>query len=446
MILWMMLLFVGCQNTTTLFSIEDTPSVSSTISDVLTTATTIPDSATATLATTISDEPWYDPLIDVYHVTCSPGENVSSELGISFHSATKNSFVEYTIDSDELFMNAIRIEVSGISFSSNVETIGGLRFGFEKRYLGRIVLTGLNPDTTYRFRIIHEDRESVAYMFHTAPIDTPFRFLFMTDLQVNTEDQIGITRNLIDQAFLHYDDFRFALATGDLVETGAYSPYWDWLFESGINRMPIMAVPGNHDYSNPTTSPSSSAYFNAFLNHPKNGTANDLNTSYYVEYGNVLFIMLDVVTGFDLVEQQAWFLSTVAAHPTDFLLVSCHFSPYGTYHESSAATMIDNWLSIFDQTNVDVVLSGHDHLYARTPPMYANGPAIMPNTGTIYFSGGSAGYKLRQVLVEESGIYEFYLEDTISTVSMINVTSTEICVETIDSSGIIVDSFNIHKK
>lgn len=442
----MMLLFVGCQNTTTVFSIEDTNSVSSTISDVPTTVTTTPDTMTATLATTITDEPWYDPLIDVYHVTCSPGEFASTELGISYHSATKNTFVEYTIDSDALFMNAIRIEVSGISFSSNVETVGGLRYGFEKRYLGRVVLTGLNPDTAYRFRIIHEDRESVAYLFHTAPIDTPFRFLFMTDLQVNTEDQIGITRNLIDQAYLHYDDFRFALVTGDLVETGAYSPYWDWLFESGINRIPMMVVPGNHDYLNPSASASSAAFFNAFFNHPQNGTANYLNSSYYVEYGNALFIMLDVVTGFDLVEQQAWFLSTVAAHPTDFLIVSCHFSPYGTYHESSAAAMIDNWLSIFDQTNADVVLTGHDHLYARTPRMYANSPTVIPNTGTIYFSGGSGGYKLRQVIEEESGIYEFYLVDTISTVSMITITSTDICVETIDSSGMIVDSFTVNKK
>ena len=47
----------------------------------------------------------------------------------------------------------------------------------------------------------------------------------------------------------------------------------------------------------------------------------------------------------------------------------------------TAAQMISDWLPTFDSAGVDLVLSGHDHIYARTPKM-AGGIKVTEGEGT----------------------------------------------------------------
>jgi len=108
--------------------------------------------------------------------------------------------------------------------------------------------------------------------------------------------------------------------------------------------------------------------------------------------------------------------------------------------------MITDWLGVFDQANVDLVLSGHDHIYARTDLLVGGVEATDPDTGSIYFIGGSSGHKLYQVDPGEASMYEFYLATTVSTISMISITSNQILIESIDQTGSIVDTFTVAAK
>ena len=55
------------------------------------------------------------------------------------------------------------------------------------------------------------------------------------------------------------------------------------------------------------------------------------------------------------------------------------------------ANPVESWTNAFDEAGVDVVLSGHDHIYVRSK-LYANGANIEPQTygnGTTYITSYS---------------------------------------------------------
>jgi len=252
------------------------------------------------------------------------GEDASDEVRINYQSSVENTIVEYTLASDFLFENSTKILVIGNSFSTDINVVGGITYGFDSRYVSSVSVSGLLAGTEYIYRIRDGFNKSPVYDFKTAGIDSQFRFLYMTDTQAETNLQAMITRDLVQDAYEVYDDYSFSLMTGDLVETAARELYWEWFYEALNNQLPLVTVPGNHDYRDYTFNIVTPDYYNSFFNNPLNGPVEYLNTSYYFVYENTLFIMIDVVTGDNLSSQQAWLLDVVENNPTTFIIVSTH--------------------------------------------------------------------------------------------------------------------------
>jgi len=377
------------------------------------------------------------------YVMTTLGADPATEILINYHSDQETTILEYTLASDPDFAASSKVSVTGSAFSTPVTSSGGITYGYAERYVFKTLLPGLDPDTDYIYRIWDDRQKSETYSFHTAPLTGGFRFLFMTDLQANKFADTLIYRDLMQNAFQLHDDYAFSLVTGDIVESGAGECYWQWFTEAYGNMLPIVPVIGNHEYQDQTGTISSPDYYDAFFNNPQNGPESYLNRSYFINYGDSLFVMIDVVTGDDLASQQAWFQVVVAANPADYLIVATHYSMYGTYHDTQSLELRTDWLALFDQADVDLVCSGHDHIYARTDLLYGGSKATEPDTGTIYLIGGSAGTKLYQVDPLEAGSYEYYQTDTESTLSIVTVTDTEITIQTIGLDGSIVDTFNV---
>lgn len=375
----------------------------------------------------------------VSNLTMSLGENPLETLRMSYHALNEVTLLEYTLAEDIGFQNSTYLAIQGVPFGTPVSNL----YGFSDRYVFQPVLEGLTPGTDYIFRIHDGFHTTGIHHFKTATPNSSFRFLYLTDTQAKSFDNAMISKTLIENAYTYYDDYRFLMHTGDIVENGSSWYDWDLFFQAGLADLPTLSVVGNHDYMDPSSQIDSSDNYNAFFNNPKNGSSSYLNTSYYVLYDNVLFIMLDVVTGNDLTLQQAWFLNVVDSHPADVVIVGCHYSPYGTYHETNAVEMVTDWVPIFDQAGVDLVISGHDHIYARTPALIDSTTAADPNTGTVYFIGGTGGYKYRYVADNEGDVFDYYLIDTTSSISIITVSDTEITVLAIDVDGGIFDLLNI---
>lgn len=142
--------------------------------------------------------------------------------------------------------------------------------GEVQRWRHLVALEGLQPDTRYRYRV-DQGGEVFEAAFHTAPAQTlaPIRFLVWADTETEPasvgrlgsgapadypmdQDQ-GIRAGVRASLALQPD---FILLAGDLVQEGGRLSDWDELF-ARINdpvdgwlaaSVPMIAVPGNHDY------------------------------------------------------------------------------------------------------------------------------------------------------------------------------------------------------
>jgi len=55
--------------------------------------------------------------------------------------------------------------------------------------------------------------------------------------------------------------------------------------------------------------------------------------------------------------------------PADLELVVCHHPPYQVVQNWRGEHLQTNWVPLFEQGGVDMVFSGHQHVYMRTKPL-----------------------------------------------------------------------------
>ena len=109
---------------------------------------------------------------------------------------------------------------------------------------------------------------------------------------------------------------------------------------------------------------------------------------------------------------------------------------YGSTYASDSVNVRNNWLELFDRYGVDLVLSGHDHIYSRSHRAYNNDISIDPIKGTTYIIGGAGGAKFYPAI--NNKMYAKVIENT-SIANLITVTDNEITINAIDLSGKTVD-------
>lgn len=165
-----------------------------------------------------------------------------------------------------------------------------------------------------------------------------------------------------------------------------------------------------------------------------------LNSSYYI-------MMLDAVGEYQHdhpdnsygIIQAEWFRSVVENNPADHIVVAMHYSPYGNNHRETNKNVLKTWGPVFDEVGVDIVISGHDHVYARTYPMYDD--AIAEDGGTVYYSIGFAGHKL--INLHDSGLenYAYYQSAVESVIILMSIADGALTFTTINQNGDIIDGF-----
>ena len=169
------------------------------------------------------------------------------------------------------------------------------------RYKHEVRLTGLLSDSSYQYRVT-QNGATFESLFRTAPADTltPIRFLVWADTETQPssdgsfgagapagypmDENQGIMAGVLAASQIDPD---FVLIAGDVVEKSSRLDHWDEFFRkvndknpalygaSGplASRVPILAAPGNHDYSG-YSQPNSEIYavhkFVEHFAHPPN--------------------------------------------------------------------------------------------------------------------------------------------------------------------------------
>jgi calcineurin-like phosphoesterase family protein len=216
-------------------------------------------------------------------------------------------------------------------------------------------------------------------------------------VEVQAEHQLVIESMLatIKKDAAAGDTIRFVLESGDAVQNGAiasqinvsYAPLVDRLMREG-NVSFFLAV-GNHDVGNAVdlTDPRRVDGLQNYLAAnsrliPADGSPRRLAgyPTYAFGYGNTFFIACDSDIPDDSL-QLAWMRAQLAGLDRKRytnVAVFFHHPPFSSGHhggatlERQAASIRDNWMPLFRQYHVRLLLTGHEHLYEHWVERYAD--------------------------------------------------------------------------
>ncbi len=295
--------------------------------------------------------------------------------------------------------------------------ISGVLWYLFKLQRHTVRLSGLQPGATYYYRVGNAQYGwwSPTGVLRTADGSKDVTFLHLSDQQSQNERQYNeCWVPVLKSAFENYGKIDFIADAGDLVDHGDNNRQWQAMFDTGesylLNTF-LMPATGNHGGfgTNATVN-----YF-TLPNMPKQDT--ETGVYYSFDYNNVHVSVLNTEALDEdnalTQEQITWLKRDVKkAADADWHFVMFHKALYSHgshYKDKDVIAMRKQLGTLMPELGIDVVLTGHDHVYLRTASLVGNEKAdttytylekdgdiykaqVQP-TGTTYLISGTAGVK-----------------------------------------------------
>lgn len=259
----------------------------------------------------------------------------------------------------------------------------------------KVTLKNLQPGTTYYYQVAGKEIES----FTTDDDTSDFSFIFVGDPQIGSSNeekaktpediqkptfltaQSEAVRNdtfnwsyTLDRAYAKTGNSTgFILSSGDQIQTNAEKvadgtvsemEYAGYLSPDVMKSVPVATTVGNHDADN--------ANYTYHFNTPNLSDLGDngyVGGDYYFTYGDALFMILNTQDT-NVSEHKQFIEETVAANQDcKWRIVTLHQDIYGSAEHSNEPEITNlrySLVPIFEENDVDIVLTGHDHAYSRT--------------------------------------------------------------------------------
>jgi 3',5'-cyclic AMP phosphodiesterase CpdA len=250
-----------------------------------------------------------------------------------------------------------------------------------------VVFTGLEPNTLCAYRVEGaEGKWSEWFQVRTAPLSGPVTFLYVGDAQNGILSHWART---IRGAFMKAPDARFIIHAGDLVNVGSRDFEWAQWFEAvGFIHGMIPAVPvaGNHEYARVGADPATAESMLSIVWRPQFTLpvddalpANLKETVYSVRYSNDLEVFVLDTNARDLAVQADWLDKKLKASTAKWKVATFHHPIFSSAGDRDNPRQREAILPVLKKYQVDLVLQGHDHTYARgtmpqTPERFVSGP------------------------------------------------------------------------
>ncbi len=239
-------------------------------------------------------------------------------------------------------------------------------------------LNGITAGAGYTYWIESGTGRSEQKSF-TMPGEDGFSFLLLGDPQIIGED----SALALERAASIFPDCSFALIAGDLVDSSVkIEQYKQFLNTPAFSSLPIAAVIGNHE--------DAKLYDTYFAPESLPFSGRDFRFS----YGGALFVCLD--SNAAAASHEKFLRESVESGDWDWVIVCMHHSLFsaGKHAEDDEITaMRGEYVRMFTENDVDLVLSGHDHIYARTGVMEGQSPVKgtqKTSAQTMYLCAGSS--------------------------------------------------------
>lgn len=274
-------------------------------------------------------------------------------------------------------------------------------------YSYKATLTGLEENTTYVYAIVVGDKMSSPRTFRVNEMGDSFTFAFIADAQVGSSGESALWQDTLQKLNASFPQTSFIVSAGDQTSDASLESNFDYFTVPELATLPVSTTVGPpHD-----NSMRYAEHYN-LPNLSSNYGVSNTSSDYYFTYNNLLVMHLNVEnTSYD---SHKTFLENTIANNPDCLwrVVVLHYSFFtGGDHslDSAVQNFRNNLAGTFTDLGIDVVLSGHDHMYSRSNMMsgsttlsgdtVTNNSVTDPN-GTLYLcntrpSGGS-GYTVIQ--------------------------------------------------
>ncbi len=350
-------------------------------------------------------------------------------------------------------------------------------------------LTGLKPATKYYYAIYDGQTRLTpadpSYRFKTNPVpdsEVPVYFWVVGDSGTGGKAQAQVHQAMVDHTAAINRELDLYIHVGDMAYgSGTNTEFSDRFFdmyEPTLRNVVCWPSMGNHEGKTSKGATGTGPYYDAYIT-PTQAEAGGLPSGkeayYSFDFGKVHFICLDShdldrrPTG----EMAQWLKADLEKTKADFLVAFFHHPPYtkGSHDSDTEGQLIEmreHIMPILESGGVDLVFTGHSHIYERsmlidgayhTPSIpdgvilddgdgdpngdgsYKKSAGLTPNNGTVSITTGHGGttnrrkgtHPLMRSIILDNGSCLITIEGETITGQMLNL------------NGKIVDTFAIHK-
>ena len=305
-------------------------------------------------------------------------------------------------------------------------------------------ISALRPDTEYYYAVYDGEHrlteEDESYHFRTNPIKgarRPMRFWLVGDSGTGRETQSAVHLAMLDQINRDRHPLDFFIHVGDMAYSRGrdveFQTRFFEMYDATLRNIVCWPTMGNHEGVTSRGTNGIGPYYDAYVLPTRGeagGVASGLEAFYSFDYGRAHFICLD---SHDLDRRPTalmarWLKQDLEKTKADWLIAFFHHPPYtkGSHDSDREKQLIEmrtHIMPILEWGGVDLVLTGHSHIYERSMLMdgayatptsaeymilddregnpRADGPyqknaGINPHQGTIQVVAGHGGTTIRR--------------------------------------------------
>jgi 3',5'-cyclic AMP phosphodiesterase CpdA len=316
--------------------------------------------------------------------------------------------------------------------------------------------TGLEPDTLYAYRVGDGANWSEWFHFRTASRSArPFSFIYFGDAQNDLKTHWS---RVFREAFRDAPRAAFTLHAGDLINHANRDAEWGEWFgaPAWVNAtIPVVPTPGNHEHFRDEASGGARTLTRHWrpqftLPADQGAPAGLEETCYWFDYQGARIIALN--SNRLQAEQVPWLRDVLTRNPQRWTIITFHHPIFSPAKDRENPVLRELWKPLFDGFKVDLVLTGHDHTYARSGDVSGRvgtvnlpagyNQAYDPAIGTVYVVSVSGP----KMYAATQGGFALRMAEDIQLYQLIHVEADTLRYEARTATGRLYDAFVLQKR
>ena len=276
------------------------------------------------------------------------------------------------------------------------------------RYAKKVTLSGLKENTEYAYMIVCGNYSGRIRYFKTGAPGSSYDFVFVGDPQIESESHGNQWKDTLQKIEQNFSP-EILISAGDQVCSPNDETQYGYFINDELAGFALAPSVGpGHD--------SVGTSYGEHFNLPNLSTeygVDETTSNYWYTYKNTLFMHLNTCDNDFLYngEHKAFISEAMAANKdVKWTFLITHRAPFSTGKHGGVSKFSLHLSALATEMDIDVVLSGHDHVYVRTPMLVneeisddvVENDTVVNPTGVLYITASSStGSKYYDKLVKD---------------------------------------------